>query len=294
MALFCKNEMGNFGRVSRALVALAAICAAGNAAHAADSDLNKMLPDEIRQSGELHVAANTSYPPFAFRAESGESAGIEPAIVRALAEKLGIKATFTSVEFATVLPSISAGRFELGIAGFWNTVDRQKVVTFVNYLYATDGLVVLKGNPDQLSTQDLCGKSVSSSQGSYQTVNLASLSEACVKAGKPTIDVQVFQGTPAQLVALKSKRVQGSNIDTAVAAYMVQKDPDSLERAPGIVLNASGQKTSMGMIVKKGEDKLATALQAALDAIIADGTYAKILDQWQIPADAKLTKASIN
>lgn len=294
MALFCKNEMDNFGRVSRALVVLAAICAAGNGAYAADSDLNKMLPDEIRQSGELHVAANTSYPPFAFRAESGESAGIEPAIVRALAEKLGIKATFTSVEFATVLPSISAGRFELGIAGFWNTVDRQKVVTFVNYLYATDGLVVLKGNPDQLSTQDLCGKSVSSSQGSYQTVNLASLSEACVKAGKPTIDVQVFQGTPAQLVALKSKRVQGSNIDTAVAAYMVQKDPDSLERAPGIVLNASGQKTSMGMIVKKGDDKLATALQAALDAIIADGTYAKILDQWQIPVDAKLTKASIN
>jgi polar amino acid transport system substrate-binding protein len=270
------------------------ICAAHGPARAADTDLGKLLPDEIRQSGELHVAANTSYPPFAFRAESGESDGIEPALVRALAEKLGIKATFTSVDFATVLPSISAGRFELGVAGFWNTLERQKVVTFVNYLYATDGLVVLKGNPDQLSTQSLCGKTISSSQGSYQTVNLAALSDACVKAGKPAIDSQVFQGTPGQLTALKSKRVQGANIDTAVAGYVVQKDPDSLERAPGIVLNAAGQKIVMGMIVKKGDDKLVAALQAALDAIIADGTYAKILDHWQIPADAKLTKASIN
>jgi polar amino acid transport system substrate-binding protein len=294
VALSFNTLLNGCGRASCAAFLLMTLGAAQTTARAADTDLTKLLPDEIRQSGELHVAANTSYPPFAFQAESGDSAGIEPAIVRAMGQKLGIKVIFTPVEFATVLPSISAGRFELGIAGLWNTVDRQKVVTFINYLYATDGLVVEKGNPDQISTQSLCGKSISSSQGSYQTTNLAALSEVCVKAGKPAIDAQVFQGTPAQLVALRSKRVQASNIDIAVAAYMVQKEPASLERVPGITPNASGQKINMGMIVKKGDDKLVAALQAALDAVITDGTYAKILAQWQIPDEAKLTKASIN
>ena len=42
-----------------------------------------------------------------------------PELRRALAEKLGIKTTFTAVDFATVLPSISAGRFDLGVAGYF-------------------------------------------------------------------------------------------------------------------------------------------------------------------------------
>ena len=84
--------------------------------------------------------------------------------------------------------SITAGRFDLGVAGYNNTEERQKVVEFVNYLYAVDGLVVLKGNPTGLSTQSLCGKVISTSQGSYQTNNVANLSDACVKSGKPAID----------------------------------------------------------------------------------------------------------
>jgi polar amino acid transport system substrate-binding protein len=257
-------------------------------------DLKKLLPDDIRQAGEIHVAANASYPPFSFRGENGESTGLEPTIVRALADKLGIKATFTAVDFATVMPSITAGRFDLGVAGYNNTEERQKVVEFVNYLYAVDGLVVLKGNPDGLSTQNLCGKVISTSQGSYQTNNVANLSDACVKSGKPAIDSQVFQGTPAQIVALKSHRVQGSNIDSAVAAYTVLKDSENLEQAPGIVVNASGQRLQMGMIMKKGGLKLAEALKAALNAIIADGTYAKILEQWRIADQSKITEATIN
>lgn len=297
MTVFSRN--GRFARqiISVVVAAVAVLGVSGAAAtrsFAADGNLNKLLPDAIRQAGEIHVAANTAYPPFAFQAADGRSTGLEPMIVRALAKKLGVKATFTSIDFATILPSIAAGRFDLGVAGYSDTKERQKVVDFVNYLYAVDGLVVLKGNPDKLSTASLCGKTISSSQGAYQTVNLNNLSDACVKSGKPAIKMQVFQGTPAQIVALRSHRVQGSNIDYAVAAYMVQKESGALEQVPGIVPNASGKKLLMGMIVKKGNLKLAEALKAALNAIIADGTYAKILDQWHISKEAKIKKATID
>jgi polar amino acid transport system substrate-binding protein len=276
------------------LVALLAAGAVPARSLAAEGDLNKLLPDEIRQAGELRVVANTSYPPFAFRAEDGTSTGLEPTMVRALAQKLGIKVTFTSVDFATVLPSIAAGRFDLGVAGYSNTLERRKVVDFVNYAFAVDGLVVLKGNPDKLTTQDLCGKTISASEGSYQAVNLVELSAACTKAGKPEIDSQVFPGTPAQIIALKSHRVQASNIDTAVAAFMVQHESDTLEALPGVVPNAAGQRLHMAMIVKKGNLKLAEALKAAVNAIIADGSYSKILDQWHFSSEGKISEASIN
>jgi polar amino acid transport system substrate-binding protein len=296
MTIFGRDERHSSAQwcLRAVVVAVSMFGLSSAGSRAADGDLNKLLPAQIRQAGEIRVAANTSYPPFAFRAEDSTSTGLEPTIVRALAEKLGIKTTFTAVDFATVLPSISAGRFDLGVAGYSNTTERQKVVEFVNYLYAVDGLVVLKGNAGELSTESLCGKTISSSQGAYQTVNLTDLSEACVKAGKPAINIQVFQGTPAQIVALKAKRVQGSNIDYAVAAYTVQKEPDILEQVPGVIANASGKKLLMGMILKKGDMQLAEALKAALNAIIADGTYAKILAQWHISNQAKVTEATIN
>ena len=50
----------------------------------------------------------------------------------------------------------------------------------------------------------------------------------------------------------------------------------------------------MGMIMKKGGLKLAEALKAAMNAIIADGTYAKILEQWRIADQSKITEATIN
>jgi polar amino acid transport system substrate-binding protein len=276
------------------ILVLSGVLSSGGASFASDSDLNKLLPDEIRQAGEIHVAANTAYPPFAFRSEDGQSTGLEPTLVRAMAEKLGIKATFTAVDFATVLPSISAGRFDVGVAGYVDTEERRKVVEFVNYLYAVDGLVVLKGNPDHLSVSDLCGKNVGSSQGSYQTTNLSNLNDACTKAGKPAINMPAFQGTPAQIVALKSGRIQGANVDYPVASYLSREEADSLELAPGVVPNASGDRLRMGMILKKGNLKLAEALKAALDAVIADGTYAKIIEQWHYSDQSKLSEASIN
>jgi polar amino acid transport system substrate-binding protein len=263
-------------------------------AWAADKTPNELLPEAIRKAGEISVAANPSYPPFDFKNEAGESSGLEADLMRAIAKKLNINLKFTGIEFASILPGVNAGRFDVGIGGYSNTEERRKVMGFVNYLYAVDGLVVRKGNPDKISISDICGKIVSSSQGSYQTVNLAGLSEKCTTAGKPAVDMPVFQGTPAQVVALKSGRVQASNIDKAVGIYLVKKDSENIEEVPGVLLNFAGNKLLMGFILKKDDTELAKALQAALNEVIKDGEYAKILKDWNMAAEAAVSESTIN
>lgn len=277
-----------------AVISLSLGAIADKAAWAADKTPNELLPEAVRKAGEISVAANPSYPPFDFKNEAGEASGLEAALMRAMAKKLNINLKFTGIEFASILPGVNAGRFDVGIGGYSNTEERRKVVEFVNYLYAVDGLVVRKGNPDKISLNDFCGKTISTSQGSYQTVNLTALSQKCVAEGKPAIEMQVLQGTPAQVVALKSGRVQASNIDKAVGVYLVSKDSENIEEVPGVLLNAGGNKLVMGFILKKGETELAKALQAALNEVIKDGEYAKILKEWNITANSAVTESTLN
>lgn len=285
-------------RALKTFAALGAVLVAGSAlltglplAGAAEK---VVLPERISKAGEIHVAANAAYPPFNFQAESGESSGVEVDLLNAIGKQIGVKLKYSPSGFVTILPGVTSGRFDVGAAGFWNTEERRKVVEFINYAYAVDGLVVMKGNPAGISVDNLCGKTISASQGSYQANNLKAISDKCVADGKPAIEISLFQGTPNQIVALKSGRVQASNIDRAVGAYLAGKDGGSIEPLSTPMPNAAGNKFLMAFMVQKNEMDLARAVQTGLNALIKDGSYAQILKKWGLADEARLPEATLN
>ena len=182
-------------------------------------------------------------------------------------------------------------RFDLGLGGFFDTEARRQVATFIDYMYAVDGLITRPGNPDHLSVNDLCGKTVSGSETSAEVVNLNALSKLCTAAGKAAIDVVVLKGTPAQVEAVKSGRVMAANVTKAVSAYTASQPGAGLEDVPGVVLNADRQKQLDGIMLRKDESDLANAIEAAMNALIADGTYARILTKRGIPENLFLKLA---
>ncbi len=95
------------------------------------------------------------------------------------------------------------------------------------------------------------------------------------------------------VVALKSGRVQGVYIDKAVGGYLAGRD-DTVEALPGLVENPGGSPVVMGILVKKGDMQLTKALQAGLNAAIKDGTYDKILKEWNLADEMKLKEATVN
>jgi polar amino acid transport system substrate-binding protein len=257
-------------------------------------DLAAKLPVAVREAGEITAAQNATYPPFAFVNKNNQPDGIEADLLRAIAEKLGVKVVLTPMEFVNIMPALQAGRFELGLGGFFDTAARRQVVTFVDYMYAVDGLITRPGNPDHLSVKDLCGKTISGSETSAEVVNLNALSKLCAAAGKPVIDVVVLKGTPAQVEAVKSGRVMAANVTKAVSAYTASQPGAGLEDVPGVVLNANGQKQLDGIMLRKDESDLANAIQAAMNVLMADGTYAHVLKKWGIPEDLFLKQAIRN
>jgi polar amino acid transport system substrate-binding protein len=263
-------------------------------ASARAEDLAAMVPAKVRQAGEITAASNASYPPFAFVDSNSQAVGIEPDLLRAMAEKLGLKATLTPIEFVGIMPALQAGRFDIGLGGFFDTEARRQVATFIDYMYAVDGLITRPGNPDHISVNDLCGKTISGSETSAEVVNLNALSKRCTDAGKPAIDVVVLKGTPAQVVAVKSGRVMAANVTKAVVVYTASQPGAGVEDVPGLVENADGQKQLDGIMLRKDEADLANAMEAAMNALIADGTYATIMKKWGIPEDLFLKQVIRN
>jgi polar amino acid transport system substrate-binding protein len=268
---------------------LAAWCAPAGA-----EELVSLVPAKVRQAGVITAASNAAYPPFAFADGNNQAAGLEPELLHAMAEKLGLKAELTPIEFVGIMPALQASRFDIGLGGFFDTAARRQVATFIDYMYAVDGLITRPGNPDHISVGDLCGKTISGSETSAEVVNLNALSKQCTDKGRPAIDVVVLKGTPAQIVAVKSGRVMAANVTKAVVVYVSSQPGAGVEDVPGLVENADGQKQLDGIMLRKDEAELAKALAAAMDAMIADGTYARILKKWGIPEDLFLKRAMLN
>jgi polar amino acid transport system substrate-binding protein len=174
---------------------------------------------------------------------------------------------------------------------FSDNLDREKVVTFVDDAYATGAVYMLASNTSITSDPlTLCGLKTAVQQGLDLAEQLQStINPHCTKNGKEPVDVQQFPSGDAALLALYSGRVDFVLNDYAAADALQKAAPKPLR----LVTNPLLQKYYNGMIFNKEDTQLQQAFLAALKAIVADGTYEKIMKKWGLP-DLMLTEPGIN
>jgi polar amino acid transport system substrate-binding protein len=90
------------------------------------------------------------------------------------------------------------------------------------------------------------------------------------------IDIKAFPDNPTAVQELILGRVDAHLSDDPVAAYSaLQSEGDLVELAV-----TGFEAAEYGIGVRKESPDLQAVLERALAAIIADGTYAEILDKW--------------
>ena len=131
-------------------------------AQAADLGLN--------EDGVMTVAANAIFPPIVSIDPDGTYVGFDVDVMEAIAKELGVKVNWVSIKFDGIIPGIAAKRFDVGVTGVTDTVEREQAVDFVNYATVGSGIMVQAGNPKNIhSLEDLCGKIVASQTGDLAT-----------------------------------------------------------------------------------------------------------------------------
>ena len=270
-------------------VLLALSLAAPAAAQSAGS-LRARLPERIQKAGIITIGSDVSYAPVEFyKTGTDQVQGLDYDLARALGAKLGVKVAFVNTTFDGIIPALLADRFDIVMSAMNDTPEREKRIDFIDYFLAGSGILVRKGNPERIfSLADLCGKTADAEKGTAQEHMLAAQSAKCAAAHKPPITVLALATDTDALQQLKVGRSVAHVADFPVAAYAA--------RLSGGLLEIVGKQYAVapyGIGVRKDDRRLRDALQAALRAVIADGTYAKVLRSWDLPQGA-LTSAAIN
>ncbi|SFW55001.1 ABC transporter substrate-binding protein [Amycolatopsis australiensis] len=255
---------------------------------AKDDALAALVPADVKADGKILVGQDQSYPPNEFQ-DGGKATGFDVDLGTAVGQVLGVQMEFQNSSFDGIIPGIDAKKYEMGISSFSINADRLKSVDMISYYSAGTSLAVLKGNPDGLKVDDLCGKKIAVQKGTTQVEDLDKKNAACTGAGKPAIEVTQLQAQTDVNLALTAKRVQGELADSPVIDYAVKQTNGQLES-----VGAPYDTAPYGIVLPKNSGDYAKAVQGAIQKLIDSGAYKKILDKWGLNAVGAVTKSEIN
>ncbi|WP_336660167.1 ABC transporter substrate-binding protein [Leucobacter sp. USHLN153] len=252
----------------------------------ADDAAVALLPQELKDSGELNIGTDAEYPPNEYKDADGNPTGWGVTLAEAVSAKLGLEPKWEILGFDSIIPRIQEGALDMGSSSFTDNVERQKSVDFVDFLNAGTQWAAAKDS--DVDPDDACGLTVAVQATTVQdTDELPAKSKACTDAGKDAIEVLRFDGQPEVTQAVVDGRADAFSADLPVTGDAVAKLSDQLQTV-GDVFDAA----PYGFATQKGSDTT-KAVQAALQSLIDDGTYLEILTDAGIEAGA-VESAEIN
>ena len=253
-----------------------------------DDDIAAMLPESVTKDGKLTVGMDTSYAPAEFLAEDGKTPiGFDVDIAKALSNMFGLEAVPQTSNFDSIIPSIGT-KYDIGISSFTITPERMEAVDFVSMFKAGSTWVVKKGNPNKVDTSDLCGLKIAVQTGTTQEEEVNAAAKQCKADGKSEVQILSNKLQTDVTTNVATGKADVFYADSPVAGYAIAQTEDTLE-----ALGEDVGVTKEAVAIKKGDSDTAKAVQAALQKLMDDGTYMKILKHWGVEAGA-IDKAEIN
>lgn len=255
--------------------------AASSSSSGADPAVVKLVPAAIKSKGTLVVASDATYAPDEFIASDGHTViGMDADLSKALATVMGLKAKLQNATFATIIPGLAAGKYDMGASSFSDNKEREKTVDFVDYFIAGESFITkASGGTSISSISDICGKTVAVEKGTTEEADAGTQSKKCQSAGKPAVKILSFSDQNQANLALSSGRAQLGFLDSPIAAYQVKQTGGQFK-----VVGAAYATGPYGLALPKGS--LAPAVLAALKVVMENGTYDSILKHWGLTEGA--------
>ena len=253
----------------------------------ADPALVKKIPADMAGK-PFTVAVALGSPPDDFRNENGETVGWEIDILRAATQSLGLELDLRPTTFDTLIPGLQAKRFDAAVGQMGISVVREKVLDMVGTLLANELFAGLADNPIAVkSLDDLCGVTVATTRGSREMVFADEHQAKCAAAGKPPINALAFNDGNGAAEAMMTRRADLFWLGSTAVSYFVAQTKGRAK-----IVGSYTDISYIGVALPKGSD-MAAPLQAAIQHLIDNGTYGKIVTKWGL-GDGAIKQAPLN
>lgn len=244
-----------------AAAGFAALASFGSVGTAAAEEL-----DTIKEKGVMRIAMSGAYPPFNFVNEQNEVVGFDPSIGTEIARRMGIEAEIVTTAWDGIIAGLLANKYDAIVGSMSITAERAEVVDFVGPYYTTKRAIFTKPSSGITSVSQLGDAKVGVTLGETHE-------EWALERG---YSVRTYKGLPELLLELENGRVDVIVNDSIAAILAMKKNGYDFVALPDLETEAIGA----GIAIRQGNPKLAAAMQEALDAMMADGTYVEIAKKW--------------
>ena len=217
--------------------------------------------------GTLTVGTLSDAPPSICINSAGQFTGFDNELLRAIADKLGLKINFVGTEFSGLLAQVASRRFDVGSSSITTTDARRRTVGFTNgYDFGYFSLVVPSGSPITGFDKLAAGQRIGVVQGTVQEAYVIDTLH---------LDPVKFPDYNTVYASLKTRQIDAWVAPSQQAQGTVQPgDPAQ------IIENTFSLDNFVAWAVAKENPPLINALNSGLDAIIADGTWSRLYSDW--------------
>ena len=222
---------------------------------------------------KLKIGTEGAYPPFNNLTADGKLVGFDIDIANALCAQMKADCELVTQDWDGIIPALQAGKFDAIIASMSITEERKQQVSFTNKYYTTPLALAALKDSDLTSTEPaaLDGKTVGAQAGTTQSIYA---DEHYAKAGA---EVKSY---PTQEEAVQD--LMNGRLDAVISDKFVLVDwmKASSNDCCKMIGDVKGTETEAGIAVRKEDEELRQKLNGAIDAIVSDGTYAKIVAKY--------------
>ncbi len=238
-------------------------------------DEAKAAPLELLQPGRLRVAATDGMAPNSFTRPDGTFTGFDNELLLEIAQKLDLEVTFEAYRFNGLIPALRGGSVDMTSAPISPTEARMKLVNFSNgYNFGSIAVIVRNDSPVQSAADITADTPVAAVQGSLQYDFAARVLG---------LDPVGFVNISEALLSL-----QRGNVDVLLAPTFLK----GVAEASGelrLAFELTQVKATSAYAMSYNNPHLMDAINAALDACVADGTWSRLNAKWfpdrPVPAD---------
>ncbi len=232
-----------------------------------------LLASAAALADTLTMGTNASFPPYEYY-EDGKIVGIDAEIAAAIAEKLGMELKIEDMDFKAIIPAVTEGKIDFGMAGMTVTEERLQSVNF-SETYATgiQAIIVKEGSEiksvDDLYTEGATwkiGVQDSTTGDIYCTDDFGEDRVSKYAVGADAVE------------ALKTGKVDCVIIDNEPAKAYVAAN-EGLQ-----ILETQYAVEDYAIAVNLENTELLGKINGALKELIEDGTVAAIIAKY-IPAE---------
>jgi polar amino acid transport system substrate-binding protein len=222
--------------------------------------------------GKLVVGVDQNTLQFGFRdPATGEISGFDVDMAREIANALFGDRNAIQLRVLTSserIPALEAGDVDLVVQTMTITCDRRENVEFSSVYYEADQQILVRKDSGYTGIESLAGKKVCAAEDSTSLANIVN-----ADVDPKVIGMQVAGWTDC-LVMLQQNQVEAVSTDNTILAGLAKQDPTTK------VLPGSLSKEPYGMAVPKGQDDFVRFINAVLEQLRADGTWARHYNSW--------------